>query len=269
MNFSQTPVKIFVFSALCLWVSLALTGCHMTTDYDPKTFAQTNQSIVILRSYAKHLKDDKGREKLAPQTLKSTWNHRESGEQFSVHDTKRDLNLFSGTALHAPQEDNSDQFFVCAIKPGQYTLESIYFYIPSHFAQVFPDNAIKFDIKPKEIIYIGDIIYDRSHQGSDSTPPLIIRDSFADAQQFLNKQYPELATSLRSKIIQVTSPILLRTPGFMGRALDYFYFISRLEKQCPSKNKEEQKQCVTQWIRHEKNLLPDEIEMAQSYIKEK
>jgi hypothetical protein len=121
-----TPVRIFAFAVLCL----ALTGCHMTTDYDPKTFAQNNKSIVILRSYAKHLKDDKGREKLAPQTLQSTWNHRESGEKLSVHDTKNDLDLFSGTALHAPQEDNPDQFFVCMIKPGQYTLESIYFYIP-------------------------------------------------------------------------------------------------------------------------------------------
>ena len=168
-----------------------LFGCAPKYPYDPAEFSKGQKSAAVISSKALYKRDLFFKMRSAASLLKIYWKSTTSQESFIS------LNRI-------PMFDDSESVYeIYQILPGEYYIEKCEYSGtsgPVMFTVKYriKKGKIKFNIKPGEVSYLGDILLNDEKEEGD----IIINDSFVKVKDYIRDNYPELASQLKKNLIQ-------------------------------------------------------------------
>lgn len=199
-------------SFMLMIIIVTLAGClPMNTDYCPHSFLQEKKALVIMRSFAHY-------EGEAPGKLSTVWDNKDTGFFFASNGDDSMKSYLQGV----------DNYFIYAIQPGKYTFRHARSGSIKHAKNWFNgkeiaagvhethyyfNGEIGFEVKPNEVVYLGDFILKDCFTGD-----IEIKDSFQAAEAYLKKKYPELTAKLKKDLIRIPAPNKFSIPKYMQEA---------------------------------------------------
>ena len=189
----------FLSKKFYIFFGFFLSGCMiMNATYDPQEFANGNQSVIIFTSLKNNLDLDDNH--INFEKLETRWENKKSKKEIVVNEYPMDIlnkELF-------PPNENKEPFEILFVEPGKYQLESyvVRFQGPIHdsyYNNTVSPHSITFEIKPGEVVYLGDLSLDDFGKGKFS-----INDSFIKAHNYLKKKHPEFLSRMKKRFINIS-----------------------------------------------------------------